>query len=124
MATGEKFFTFDFASAASKTSQVAEVSGYQFASIQVPAFGTNFATTAVSIKLEGGYTSTTGQLATVKAMGVYSAGSGILDWEVPGGTGDYVTADVPIWGLNYIRPIADTAATDGASGFVIRAYNQ
>jgi len=123
MAYGEQLFTFDFASAASKASQVAEVRGYQFASILAPAFGTNFGTTSVGIKLEGGYTSTTGQLAAVRAMGVYSGGSGILEWEVPNSTGDYVTGDVPIWGLTHVRVVANTAATDGASGFIIRAYN-
>ncbi len=123
MAYGEITKTFTFASAASKASEVMEVRGYQFASIQVPAFSTAFGTTAVGVKLEGGFTSTTGQLATVRAMGVYSSGSGILEWEVPESTGNYVTGLVPIDGLTHIRPIANTACTDSIGSFVVRAYN-
>lgn len=124
MAYGEKFFTFDFASAASKASQVAEVRGYQFASIQVPAFATLLASNVAGVKLEGGYTATTDQLAPIHAMGVYSGGSGILEWETPDSSGNFATGDVPIWGMTHIRPVLTQAATDAIGSFVVRAYNQ
>ena len=124
MAYGEQFFTFDFASAASKSTQVAEVRGYQFASIQVPAFATLLNSNVAGVKLEGGYTDSTGQLAPVKAMGVYSGGSGILEWETPDSSGNFATGDVPIWGLTHIRLALTQPATDAIGSFVVRAYNQ
>ena len=122
MAYGEKLFTFDFASADSKASQVAEVRGYQFASLQAPAFSTNFATTAVGIKLEGGYTGTTGQLAPVRAMGVYSAGSGLLEWSTVSGPGG-ISVEVPIWGMSFASPVLSTACTNGLLEILIIGYN-
>jgi len=124
MAYGEKIFEFSFASAASKASEVAEIKGYQFASIQVPAFGTLLNSNVAGVKLEGGYTATTGQLFPVRAMGVYSAGSGILEWEIPDSSGNLTTGDVPIWGLTHVRPTLTQPATDAIGSIFIRAYNQ
>ena len=124
MAYGEEIFTFDIASAASKTTQVAEVRGYQYASIQVPAFATLLASNVAGVKLEGGYTSTTGQLFPVHAMGVYSGGSGILEWETPDSSGNFTTGDVPIWGLTHIRVTLTQPATDAIGSIIVRAYNQ
>jgi len=124
MAYGDKIFTLDIASAASKTTQVIEVAGYQYASIQVPAFATLLASNVAGVKLEGGYTSTTGQLAPVHAMGVYSGGSGILEWETPDSSGNFATGDVPIWGLTHVRVALTQPATDAIGSIKVRVYNQ
>jgi hypothetical protein len=101
------------ASAASKSTFI-DIRGVNRIAIEMPAFSTLLATTTANVYVEGGQ-ATTSTFRRVKASGVYSATSGIDDWEVPSTTGNFIAVCDPIVGFNYMKVALSTAATDAIS---------
>jgi len=78
------------------------VEGYQFASVEMGDFTSGVVTGTANVYVQAAGTSTTGEFKRVKQMGVYSSGSGILDFEIPSSSGLYFT-EIPAFGKSWIR---------------------
>lgn len=102
-----------FASAASKSAAI-NVTGKNHVAIEMPAFGTLLAESTCNVYVEGGQTST-GTFRRIKDEGIYSSGAGILDWEIPSTTGNWLTICRPAARFNFIKVHLSTAATDAIS---------
>jgi hypothetical protein len=88
---------------ANSVTEPVRVDGYSMVSIYAQTFSTYTETASVSLEIEGSQTSTTSTFKAVKHMGVYSAGSGLLNWAVPAGVGAYVVTCDPAPYFRYIR---------------------
>lgn len=100
------------------------VEGFDRVSLDIQTFAVYCLTASVALSLQGSTTATTSSFRYVKHMGVYSAGSGILNWEVPVGVGNYVVTCEPATNFKWIRPVllANTA-TASANVKVILVRN-
>jgi hypothetical protein len=61
----------------------------------------------------------------LRAYGVYSAGSGVLTWEIPSSTGDYTAICEPVAGFKYLKiELAGTnaSATAAALGCIVHKF--
>jgi len=72
--------------------------------VTVVTFANACATASASLELQVSNTATTTTFKSVKAYGVYSAGTGIMTWEVPASVGAY-TVLVPegVGAFKYMR---------------------
>lgn len=66
------------------------VEGFDRVAIACQTFAVYCATASVSLQIQGSDTATTSTFYNVVHNGVYSAGSGLLTWQVPSATGPYV----------------------------------
>lgn len=80
--------------------------------IELPAFGTLLAasTSAVYVKVAKEATDTFRRL---QDMGVYSANSGIYDWEIPTGSGNRFVLCRPVVGVDHMKVELGQTATAG-----------
>lgn len=85
--------------------------------VEMGAFGTLLATTTANLFVQGAINSGT-TFRRIKAVGVYSAVSGLEDWEVPSTTGDFIAVCDPALGFEAVRFELSNTATDGAECYV------
>ena len=105
-----------FASGESESSS-AFIAGANRIGIEFPAFDTLLAAANanayVKVAKDSGDT-----FRRLKDMGVYSANSGLQDWEVPSFSGGTLVLCRPVVGFNYMKVELSTAATDGYTATV------
>jgi hypothetical protein len=86
------------------------VGGYNHVAIEIPTFSVGVATATANVYVQVAQTST-GTFRRVKDMGVYSASSGIGDWEVPSSIGNYMVVCDPAAKFNYMKVELSNVAT-------------
>lgn len=105
-----------FASGESESS-ACFISGANRIAIEFPAFasllGANNANGYVKVAQGSGDT-----FRRLKDMGVYSANSGIQDWETPSSTGGFTVLCRPVVGFDHMKVELSTAATSGYTATV------
>jgi hypothetical protein len=90
--------------------------GYSGIAIDMPAFGTLLGTNAANVYINvAADTSTTANFKRLKALGVYSAASGVYDWEISSTSGPFIAVCDPAVGFAWARVELSTAATDAIS---------
>lgn len=117
---GDKTFTFTYDSGATTSDDIANVKAYQYFEMDIPAFGSDLAAAGASVSIQGGLTAAAGH--TMIRMGVYSAGSGLLEWATVSGAGG-ISVEVPLWGMPFASPVLSTACTNGLYEIKITGYN-
>lgn len=94
-----------------------QIFGANRVAIEFPDFGTLLAASTAN-----GYVSVaqspTDTFYRLQDMGVYSANSGIRDWEIPAFSGARTVLCRPVVGFNYMKVGLSTAATDGITPIV------
>jgi hypothetical protein len=111
------------ATGASKTDPI-PVAGFDRVSIVAQTFSVFCETASVALALEGSSTATTSTFRPARATGSYSAGAGLLQWEVPAGVGNYIVACDPATWSPYIRlSLGANTATASASIDVVLIRN-
>lgn len=92
--------------------------GYQGASVTLETFAVGCITATCNVYLQGSQTYTTTTFRRIKKMGVYSGGSGLLDWEIPSTTGNINVSDIPIQGYKWVRLEYSNTLTAAAAATV------
>lgn len=95
-----------------KSSTAIYIGGANRIALEIPSFGSDLATATANIFVMGGDTES-GTFRRIKDMGVYSATSGINDWEVPSTTGDYLVICDTVLGFGYMKIQLSNTATNG-----------
>jgi hypothetical protein len=95
---------------------------YPKVGLEIPTFSVYCETAACAIRIEASSTSTTSTFRPIYHMGVYSAGSGLLAWEVPQGNGNYVVTCEPGAYLKWMRVRLQTNTTTAAMGIGVHLY--
>ena len=116
---GHKVITASVASGA-EVSTIVEYPGYNHVSIGCATFanlGTSTANVGVQVS-----NSKDGTFRTLKTLGQYSGGAGILDWEVPSTTGGWIATCQPAAHFNALKVTLSTAATGGFD-FEVHLHN-
>lgn len=76
---------------------------------EIPTAAVGLSTTTCNIYAQV-CNSTDGTFRRIKVQGVYSAGSGILDWETPSSLGNFFV-EVPIAGWNFVKAESNNTAS-------------
>ncbi len=111
MFTQNSYETVTLVSGTSMSSDI-RIHGAEKVAIELPAFGTKFADATTSVYVYGA-DAPTSTYRRIQVQGIYSAASGIYDWEVPNNAGNSIVICPPAIGFNYIKVEFYTAATDG-----------
>jgi hypothetical protein len=118
--TGHKRMTATVATGGSLTTAI-NIAGFNSISIEAPLFSSGCVTATANIKCLVARNATD-TFRVLKAQGVYSAGSGILDWEVPSTTGNYNVVNPHLSGFNLMKIQISNTCTANCE-FVIHAKN-
>lgn len=102
-----------FANAAT-VSRAIPIDGVNRVAFELPTYAIGLAAATCNVFVQVGETDT-GTFRRLKDMGVYSAVSGLQDWEIPSGVGNSVVLCRPAAGFNYIKLELSQAAT--AAGY-------
>lgn len=93
-----------------------KIEGYSGIAIDMPAFGTLLGTNAANVYVNvAADTAATTNFKRLKTLGVYSASSGVDDWEVTETSGPFIARCDAAVGFRWIRVELSTAATDAIS---------
>lgn len=95
---------------------------YPKVSLEMPTFAVAATTANCNIQIEGSSTSTTSTFRPIRHQGVYSGGSGILTWEVPSSTGNYIVTCEPASYFRYIRIHVPVNTLTAALSPVVHLY--
>jgi len=106
---------------AGSISTFVDIAGATRIAIDLPAFGTLFATSTANVFVQVAATSDA-TFRELRDMGVYSANSGLQRWETPSTTGDETYLCRPVVGFNFMKIAFTTAATDGYTPVIHRLY--
>jgi hypothetical protein len=87
-----------------------KIAGFNRIAIDVPDFANGVITATANVLVQVANTSTTSEFKNLVTLGEYSAGAGILKWEVPSGSGSKIV-DCPVVGFNYMRVELSNTAT-------------
>jgi len=90
-------------------STAVNVAGYQNAVLEVPTFSVGVTTATANVQVYGSQTPT-GTFRPIRSLGVYSAGSGILEWETPSSNGHFTT-EIPMWGQQWVKVFVSNETT-------------
>jgi len=102
-------------------SEAIQVLEYPRVALEIPTFAAGCSTSTTSVEIEGSSTSTTSAFRSVRYMGVYSAGSGIMTWEVNTSSGNYIAVCEPAAYCRYIRiKLSNQTAT--AAGLACKVH--
>lgn len=102
-----------FANAAT-VSRAIPIDGVNRVALELPTFAIGLGATTCNVFVQVSKTET-GTFRRLKDMGVYSAASGLQDWEVPSSIGNCVVLCRPAAGFNYLKIEVSNAAT--AAGY-------
>lgn len=105
-----------------KESSVYDISGANKIAVEIAAFDGALATTTANIFVKGCNTSD-GTFRRIKQMGIYSAASGIHDWEVPSTTGDFIAVCDAALGFSFIKLELSNTATAGFTGGHVHVFH-
>ncbi len=111
---GKTVLTFATAAEVSTSMDVRE---YNRVAIEMASFVSLLATATANVYVQGRFDST-GTYKKIKQMGVYSAVSGLGDWELPSTEGNFLAVCDAALGFADIRFQLSTVATDGAEVIV------
>ena len=109
-----------FASGAS-ISAACPIEGANRVALEFPAFESLLGAASANAYVQVCETST-GTFRRLVDMGVYSASSGLQDWEIPVFNGDRTVLCRPVVGFNFMKIHLGTAATDGYSATVHKLF--
>jgi hypothetical protein len=109
-----------FASGAS-VSAVCPIDGANRVAIEFPSFGNDLAAAAANAYVQVGVAAG-GTFRRLQDMGIYSASSGLRDWEIPSFSGDRTVLCRPVVGFDYMKVHLGTAATNGYSVTVHKLF--
>ena len=118
---GHKKYNFTIATNAVE-SDAYSILGANKIAIECESFGTSLITATANVFVKVCDTSS-GTFRRLKAQGVYSAASGIHDWEVPSTTGDFYAICEPVVGFNFMKVEVSNTATDGYSGAYVHVFH-
>lgn len=103
-----------------KASTAIPIDGVNRIAIELPTF-TNLITATANVFVQVCQTED-GTFRRLKDMGVYSASSGLQDWEVPSGAGGYTVLCRPAAGFNYMKIEMSQTATAAYSPSVHKIF--
>lgn len=86
------------------------IDGVNRIALELPTFAASLITTTANIFIQVCETET-GTFRRVKDMGVYSASSGLQDWEIPSTVGGSMVLCRPAPGFNYMKIESSKTAT-------------
>jgi hypothetical protein len=95
-----------------------EVTGWNHVALDIPTFSVYCITATANVYIQAAQT-ISGTYRRVKDQGVYSAGTGILDWEIPSTIGNCVVVCKPAERFNYLKLELTKTATAAMSIGVI-----
>lgn len=102
-------------------SRAIPIDGVNRVAIELPSFASNLATATANVFVQVCET-VDGVFRRIKDMGVYSASSGLQDWEVPSSIGNSVVLCRPAVGFNYMKIELSQIATAGYSPSVHKIF--
>lgn len=85
------------------------INGFNKIGIEIPTAAVGIITATCNIKVQVAQQSTD-TFRPLYAQGVYSAGSGILEWEIPSNIGNLIT-EAPVNGWNFMKIQVSNTAT-------------
>jgi hypothetical protein len=105
--------------AAATLSPAFEVTGWNHVALDIPTFSVYCGVATASVYLQGSQ-SINGTYRRIKDIGEYSAGAGILDWEVPESVGNYLVCCRPAERFNYLKvELSATTTAAMAIGVIV-----
>lgn len=107
-------------SAAATLSPEFNVSGWNHVSFDIPTFASYCVSATANVYVQAAQVSG-GTFRRIKDVGVYSASSGIQDWEVPASTGGYIVCCRPASRFNFMK-IELSITTTAAMTFGVIAH--
>ena len=100
---------------------VLSIFGFNKYAFEIPTFAIGLNTDNACVRAVVSYDGTT--FRQLRANGRYSAGSGILTWEVPSSTGNYTVVCEPIAGFKYMKlELAGTNASATAAALMCNVH--
>lgn len=93
-----------------KTSRAIPIDGVNRVAIELPTFAIGLITATANVFVQVCET-IDGTFRRLKDMGVYSASSGLQDWEMPSTVGGFTVLCRPLAGFNYMKIESSQTAT-------------
>lgn len=104
-----------------KITGVIPIEGVNRIAIELPTFAASLITATCNIFVSVGE-SEGGAFRRLKDMGVYSASSGLQDWEVPSTVGGFTVLCRPAAGFNYLKIETSQTATAAYNPIVHKIF--
>jgi hypothetical protein len=97
-----------------------DVRGANQVALEIPTFGTVFTTATPNVYINAAASG--GTFVRVKAMGTYSSSSGIQDWEIAQGPGNYIAYCPVAVGFTQIQVQFSTTVSGNGGVFTPRVH--
>lgn len=95
---------------AATSSDAIDITSWDFVAFEIPTFAVGVITATANVYAQVCDTAS-GTFRRVQDLGVYSGGSGILDWEVPSTTGNRTVICRPASRFNFVKIELSNTAT-------------